>query len=295
MKKQTIFEGIGTAIITPLNKNGVDFEKLAEHIETQIARGVDAIIVCGTTGEKSTLSDAEHKSVIKFTVETVAGRLPVVAGTGSNDFEHTLKLSEYSESVGADGLLIVTPYYNKATQKGVVKFYTAVADSVTIPIIVYNVPSRTGLNILPETYAELAKHERIVAIKEANGNISSIAETLSMCGDKIAVYSGNDDQLVPVLSLGGIGCISVLSNILPEKTRAVYTYFKNGNIEESARLQLELTPLIKALFSEVNPIPIKAACAAMGICENFLRLPLTQLEPKHEEELYSLMRKEGLI
>lgn len=292
--KNTVFTGVATAIVTPLTKDGIDFEAFGRLIDSQIADGVDAIVAVGTTGEGSTLSDAEHKAAISFVVDRAAGRVPVIAGTGSNDIAYAIELTKYACEAGADAMLLVTPYYNKATQNGLIASFTAIADASTKPCILYNVPSRTGCNLLPESVAVLAEHENIVAIKEACGNISQVAKLAALCGDKIDIYSGNDDQIVPILSLGGKGVISVLSNILPRETKEICTRFFAGDVKGSAELQLKLLPLIDALFCEVNPIPVKAACAAMGYCENYLRLPLTPMEKKNEEKLISLMREAGL-
>lgn len=294
MKKETIFKGIATALITPLSADGVDYDRFGRLIDWQVESGIDALVVCGTTGESSTLTDEEHKEAIRFACERVGGRVPVIAGTGSNDTAYAIELTKSACDSGADAMLVVTPYYNKATQKGLVKLFSAVADSSTKPIIVYNVPSRTGVNIEPRTYLELAEHPNISAIKEASGNISKIAETISLVGDKLDVYSGNDDQIVPIMSLGGKGCISVLSNLLPERTCEICRRFFSGDVAGSASLQLEMLPLISALFSEVNPIPVKAAMAAMGYCENYLRLPLTQMEDANYRNLIEQMRLRGI-
>ena len=293
--KNTIFTGAATAIVTPLTKDGIDFDKFGELIEWQISEGIAAIVAVGTTGEGSTLDDAEHKAAIKYCVEKVAGRVPVIAGTGSNDVAYAIELTKYACEVGADAMLLVTPYYNKATQKGLVASFKAVADASTKPCILYNVPSRTGCNLLPATVAELADHPNIVAIKEACGNISQIAELAALVGDKIDIYSGNDDQIIPVLSLGGKGVISVLSNIMPRATQKMCDDYMSGNTKDALKAQLELLPLINALFCEVNPIPVKAAVAAMGYCENYLRLPLTPMEADHEAKLLSLMKEQKLI
>lgn len=293
--KKTVFTGAATAIITPLTKDGIDYENFGKLIDWQIERGIDAIVVAGTTGEGSTLTDEEHKAVIKFAVERVKGKIPVIAGTGSNDTAYAIELSQYAEKVGADALLLVTPYYNKATQNGLIASFTAIADAVNIPCILYNVPSRTGCNLLPETVAKLAEHENIVGIKEASGNLSQVAQIASLCGDKIDIYSGNDDQNVPIMSIGGKGCISVLANIMPSETHQMCDCFFNGDINRSRKLQLSLIPLINALFCEVNPIPVKAACAAMGYGENILRLPLTPMEPEHEANLIKLMKENYII
>ena len=293
--KNTIFEGAATAIITPLTESGVDYESFGRLIEWQVAEGIDAIVVCGTTGEGSTLTDDEHKSAISFCVDKVAGRVPVIAGTGSNDIAYALNLTDYACKAGADAMLVVSPYYNKATQGGLIASFEKIADLSTKPLILYNVPSRTGCNILPPTVAKLAEHENIAAIKEATGNISQVAEVAQLCGDKIDIYSGNDDQIVPVLSLGGKGVISVLSNILPKETSLMCKKFFDGDVKGSLAMQLKYLPLINALFSEVNPIPVKSAVAAMGYGENYLRLPLTPMEKAHEDVMFELMRKENLI
>ena len=293
--EKPIFTGAATAIITPFKDGKVDFESYKSLIDMQIAGGIDAIVTCGTTGEGSTLTDEEHREVIKFTVDYVAGRVPVIAGTGSNDTAYANDLSKYACEVGADALLLVTPYYNKATQKGMYESFKATADLCDKPIILYNVPSRTGCNLLPETVAKLAEHPRIVAIKEASGNISQIAELAALAGDKIDIYSGNDDQIVPVLSLGGIGVISVLSNLMPKETSDICKKYLAGDTAGALKLQLDLLPLINNLFTEVNPIPVKAAMAAMGYGENSLRLPLTPMDEANEAVLLDIMRGHGLI
>ena len=293
--EKPIFTGAATAIITPFKDNKVDYASYARLIDMQIAGGIDAIVTCGTTGEGSTLTDEEHKAVIKFTVEYVAGRVPVIAGTGSNDTAYANDLSKYACEVGADALLLVTPYYNKATQKGLIESFTATADVCDKPIILYNVPSRTGCNLLPETVAKLAAHPRIVAIKEASGNISQIAELAAVAGDKIDIYSGNDDQIIPVLSLGGVGVISVLSNLMPKETSEMCKMYLRGEHKAALKLQLDLLPLVNNLFTEVNPIPVKAAMSAMGYGENSLRLPLTPMDEKKEAVLLDIMRGHGLI
>ena len=295
MTTSPIFRGVATAIITPTNANGVDYEAFGRLIDWQIAEGINAIVVCGTTGENPTLSDAEHKECIRFCVERVNHRVPVIAGTGSNDTAHAIEMTKYACSVGADAILVVTPYYNKATQKGLVAMYNAIADASTVPMIVYNVPSRTGVGIEPATYVELAKHPRIAAIKEANGDISKIAKTAQLLGGALDIYSGNDDQIVPIMSLGGIGVISVLSNVAPRKTVEICDRWFAGDVQGAAALQLELLPLINALFSEVNPIPVKAGMAAMGFCENYLRLPLTPMSEAKWEGLKACMIEQGLI
>ena len=289
-----IFRGIATALITPFNARGVDYESYGRLIDWQIECGIDALVASGTTGEGPTLTDEEHKEVIRFTLERAAGRVPVIASTGSNDTAYAIELTRYACDVGADAVLAVTPYYNKATQRGLYESYTAIADASTRPVILYNVPSRTGCGILPATYARLAEHENIQAIKEASGNISQIVETMALCRGKLDLYSGNDDQIVPLMSMGGLGCISVLSNILPAETREICTRFFAGDIAGSAELQCRYQPLISALFCEVNPIPVKAALAAMGLCEDRLRLPLTSMEPENREKLLARMREQGL-
>lgn len=293
--KNTVFTGAATAIVTPLTKDGIDYEQFARLIEWQISEGIQAIVAVGTTGEGSTLSDQEHKDAIKFCVDQVAGRVPVIAGTGSNDTSYAIELTKFSCEVGADAMLLVTPYYNKATQKGLIESFKAIADASTKPCILYNVPSRTGCNLLPESVVALADHPNIVGIKEACGDISQVAKLCALVGDKLDVYSGNDDQIVPFLSLGGKGVISVLSNIMPAATQKMCDDYISGRVTEARDAQLKLLPLINALFCEVNPIPVKAAVAAMGYCENYLRLPLTPMEPEHEARLLELMREENLI
>lgn len=296
MTKKSIFKGAGVAIVTPFDGNNrVNYPKLAELIEFQIENSTDAIISCGTTGESSTLTDQEHIDVIKFTVDTVAGRVPVIAGTGSNDTAYAIELSKQAEAVGADGLLIVTPYYNKTSQAGLIRHYFSIADSVNIPIIVYNVPSRTGLDIKPETYKAMSEHRMIVAIKEANGNISSIVKTFALCGDKLDIYSGNDDQIVPILSLGGAGVISVLSNIAPKQTHDICQLYFSGRQQESCRLQLELLELIEAIFCDVNPIPVKAAMNYLGMDVGECRMPLTSLSDDNMKKLKNAIDKAGIV
>ncbi len=292
--KNTIFKGVGTAIVTPMTKMGVDYENYGRLLDWQIENGVNAIIAAGTTGEGSTLSDKEHRELLDFTVAKVDGRIPVIAGTGSNDTAYGIELSKFACSAGVDGLLMVTPYYNKATQNGLIAHYTAVADAVDKPIILYNVPSRTGCNILPATAAKLAEHPNIVGLKAAGGDISQIADTAMLVLDKMDIYSGNDDQIVPIMALGGSGVISVLSNVFPKETVAICDKFFAGDIAGSRELQLRFLPMVHALFCEVNPIPVKAAMAAMGFGENYLRLPLTPMEKANEEKMLGLMRAEGL-
>ncbi len=293
--KHTLFTGAATAIVTPMTREGVDYAQFARLIEWQIAEGIDAIVTVGTTGEGPTLTDEEHREAIRFCVRQAAGRVPVIAGTGSNDVAYAVELTRFACEAGADGMLLVTPYYNKATQNGLVQSFTAVADASTKPCILYNVPSRTGCNLQPKTVAALAEHPRITAIKEASGDISQVAQIAALCGDKLDIYSGNDDQIVPIMSLGGKGVISVLSNLMPRETSRMCHLYEQGAVREAMQLQLKLLPLIDALFCEVNPIPVKAAMAAMGFGENYLRLPLTPMETAHEAELRRLMRENGLI
>lgn len=290
-----VFKGAGVAIVTPFTSNNeVNYDKLGELIEYQISAGTDAIVICGTTGEASTLSHEEHLECIKYTVEKVAKRVPVIAGTGSNSTETAIYLSQEAEKYGADALLVVTPYYNKATQKGLIAHFTAVAKSVSVPIILYNVPGRTGCNILPQTVAALVKDvENIVGIKEASGNIAQVAEVMQLTGGKIDLYSGCDEMIVPVMSLGGIGVISVLSNIAPKETHDMAIKFLEGDIVGSRELQLELLPLINALFCEVNPIPVKKAMNLMGHEVGALRMPLTEMEPANAERLAKEMNAVG--
>lgn len=294
MRTKPIFEGAATALVTPLTEAGVDYAALKRLINWQIDEGIDALVICGTTGEGSTLTDEEHREVIRYSVEVAAGRVPIIAGTGSNDTAYAVDLTKFSCDAGADAMLVVTPYYNKATQNGLIKMFETIADNSTKPLILYNVPSRTGVNILPSTYAKLADHPMIVGIKEANGNISSVVETASLVGDKLDIYSGNDDQIVPIMSMGGKGVISVLSNVLPAKTVELCRRMLNGDVKGAAAMQMDMLPLINALFSEVNPIPVKAAMAAMGYCEDYLRLPLTSMEEAHKAVLLNEMRKQGI-
>ena len=292
--KKPIFEGIATALITPITENGIDYEAFGKVIDWQIEEGVNALVICGTTGEASTLTDEEHREAIAFSVKRANGRVPIIAGTGSNDQAYALDLTKFACEAGVDGVLVVTPYYNKATQNGLIKMFTDIADASTVPVILYNVPSRTGVNIAPKTVAALAEHPNINAIKEASGNISQIAEIAALCGDKINIYSGNDDQIVPIMSLGGKGCISVLSNVLPKESVAICESFAKGDTKTACDLQLKYLNLINALFSEVNPIPVKAAMAAMGFCEDYLRLPLTSMEEANKAVLFDEMRKAGI-
>ena len=293
--KRVLFKGAGVAIVTPFTEDGINFPVLGQMIEDQIAGGTDAIVITGTTGESATMSDAEHKAAIKFAVEQVKKRVPVIAGTGSNETSYAVQLSKYAESVGADGLLLVTPYYNKCTQKGLIMHYTAIADSVNIPCILYSVPSRTGVTIKLETFVELSKHPNIVAVKAASGDLSAIAKIMAACGDNLAVYSGNDDQIVPIMALGGLGVISVLSNVAPQDTHNICQYVLDGKLQEAARLQLDYIDLIEALFCEVNPIPAKTAMRLLGYEAGPLRLPLCEMEPQNLEKLKKALQKHDLI
>ena len=292
----SIFAGAGVAIITPMTETGaVNYPKLEEILEYQIANGTDAIIICGTTGESSTLSHEEHLEAIRFTAEKVAGRIPVIAGTGSNCTETAIYLSQEAEKYGVDGVLLVTPYYNKATQKGLIAHFTKIANSIKIPVILYNIQSRTGVNIAPETMAYLAKNvENIVGVKEASGNISQIAKIAELCGESFDIYSGNDDQIVPLLSLGGKGVISVLSNIAPRETHDIVAKFMDGDVKGSRELQLRALPLIEKLFCEVNPIPVKAAMNMLGWEVGPLRMPLSEMEEEHQKELKAAMDAFGV-
>ena len=292
----SIFTGAGVAIITPMTETGaVNYPKLEEILEYQIANGTDAIIICGTTGESSTLSHEEHLEAIRFTAEKVAGRIPVIAGTGSNCTETAIYLSQEAEKYGVDGVLLVTPYYNKATQKGLIAHFTKIANSIKIPVILYNIQSRTGVNIAPETMAYLAKNvENIVGVKEASGNISQISKIAELCGESFDIYSGNDDQIVPLLSLGGKGVISVLSNIAPRETHDIVAKFMDGDVKGSRELQLRALPLIEILFCEVNPIPVKAAMNMLGWEVGPLRMPLSEMEEEHQKELKAAMDAFGV-
>jgi 4-hydroxy-tetrahydrodipicolinate synthase len=290
-----VFEGVGTAIITPFRGGAVDYDAFGLIIEEQIAAGIDALVVCGTTGEASTLTDEEHRSVIEYAVKASNGRVPIVAGTGSNDVAYAIDLSLHACEVGADALLQVTPYYNKASQLGLVKYFSAIADEVDRPVILYNVPSRTGCGIGIDAYKELADHPNIVATKEACGDISFIAKLAEAVEGRMDIYSGNDDQVVPILSMGGAGVISVISNLMPKETSEMCHRWFDGDVAGAAKMQCDLLPLINALFCETNPIPVKAAMAAMGWCQNYLRLPLTPMESAHEETLRGLMRAHNLI
>ena len=293
--KRLVFKGAGVAIVTPFNEDGINFDELGKLIDYQIENSTDAIIIAGTTGESAAMNDDEHKAIIKFAVERVNKRVPVVAGTGSNDTAYAIQLSQYAENVGADALLLVTPYYNKCTQNGLVAHYTKIADSVNIPIITYNVPSRTGVNIKPETYKKLSEHPRIVATKEANGDLSSVVRTKKLCGDDLEIYSGNDDQIIPILSLGGKGVISVLSNVAPKDTHLICQLYFEGKVEAAAKLQIDYSDLVDALFCEVNPIPVKSALKLMGWNVGKLRMPLSEIESQNLEKVRAALKVHGLI
>lgn len=289
-----VFKGSGVAIVTPFNDKGVNFEKLGELLDWHVANDTDAIIICGTTGEAPTMSDDEKKAAYKYTAERIAGKIPVIAGTGSNDTQHSIELSQYAESVGCDGVLCVTPYYNKTTQKGLIAHYTAIADSINIPVIIYNVPGRTGLNITPDTLKVLSKHKNIAGIKEASGNISQVVEIGMFCDENFCMYSGNDDQVVPLLSVGGIGVISVVANIAPRVMHNMVTSFLEGDIKHAMKLQLSIKPLNDALFCEVNPIPVKTAMNLLGYNVGNLRLPLVDMSEKNLERLKQELLNYGL-
>ena len=293
--KDIIFEGCGTAIATPFTKDGVNFEEFGKLIEFQIQNNIDAIIVCGTTGESATMSTEEKKETIKYAIQKVAKRTKVVVGTGSNNTKSAIEMSKYAEEVGANGILVVTPYYNKTTQKGLIAHYKGIAEAVNLPIIMYNVPSRTGVNILPKTCLELSKIKNIVAIKEASGDISQVAKIANLCKEDLTIYSGNDDQIIPVLSLGGKGVISVLSNIVPKYTHNMTKKYLDGDVEEARKMQLEVSDLIEALFTEVNPIPVKYALNLMGYKFGIPRLPLIELTDENKENLKEIMKKHNLI
>ena len=293
--KNSIFEGAATALITPFKDGKIDYASLDTLIDAQIAGGIDALVIAGTTGEAATLSHEEHCDLLRYSVEKVAGRVPVIAGTGSNDTAYGIELSRYACEVGCDGLLLVTPYYNKATPKGLVESFLATAKATDKPIILYNVPSRTGVNITLPVYRELAKHERIVAVKEASGNLSAIAELAAECGDALDIYSGNDDQIVPIMSLGGKGVISVFSGIMPAVAHELTAACLAGNFKKGAELQLKYLRLMNALFCEVNPIPVKTASALLGLCGEEIRLPLSQMEPHNLEKLKAAMTAYGLL
>lgn len=293
--KNLIFRGIATAMVTPMTATGVDYDALARFIDFQLEEGINALVAVGTTGESATLTPQERKEVIRFTVERVAGRVPVIAGTGTNNTQHVLEFTKSACDDGADAVLVVTPYYNKATQAGLIAHFTAVADASDKPVILYNVPSRTGCNLLPDTVAVLAKHPNIAAIKEASGNMGQVVELAAKCGDDIAIYSGEDGITLPILSMGGQGCISVASNVVPKTMVSLADTFFRGDVAEAARMQRELWPLIHLLFCEVNPIPTKAAVSAMGYGQEHIRLPLTPMEDAHRAALYAEMKKLGVL
>ena len=292
--KNTVFQGMATAMITPMNARGIDFDTMGRFIDWQIASGINALVVMGTTGENATIEPEDQTEVIRYTVERVAGRIPVIAGTGTNNTEHVLRNTREACRVGADAVLVVTPYYNKATQNGLVKHFYAVADASTVPVIVYNVPTRTSVNILPRTAATLAEHPNIVGIKEASGSMAQLVELMALCGDQIDVYSGEDALTVPMMAMGAKGTISVLSNVAPREAVAMTDACLAGDYKTAAAWQCKLLPLINALFSEVNPIPVKAAVSALGFGEDYLRLPLTPMEPAARAKLYDEMRKLGI-
>lgn len=293
--KQRVFTGAATAIITPFKNGLIDYEAYSNILEFQITNGINGIVVCGTTGEAATLTDDEHREIIEYTVKKVAHRVPVIAGTGSNDTAYAIELSKHAREAGADALLLVTPYYNKTSQKGLVKHFEAIADATDIPNILYNVPSRTGINISIDAYKALAKHQNITATKEACGNINFICDLMEACGDELDVYSGNDDHVVPMMSIGAKGVISVIANIMPAQMALLTRLYLDGEVKKSAELQLKLLKLINALFVVVNPIPIKTAMARMGFCDIEMRLPLCEMDDKDNEALFELMRSHGLI
>ena len=296
MTDNLIFRGVATALITPTNAGGVDYEAFGKLIDWQIESGINALVIAATTGEGPTLSDAEHREVMRFAAERAAGRIPMIAGTGSNDVAYAIELSKYAAELKYDAVLLVTPYYNKTTQNGLVASFEAVADAVDIPCILYNVPARTGINIEPATLAKLAKHPNIAAVKEANGDISKIVKTAQLtAGEDFCIYSGNDDQIVPILSMGGQGVISVLSNVAPKLALAICDRFFAGDVSGAAEMQCKTLPLTNALFCEVNPIPVKAAMAALGWCENYVRLPLVPMEAEHEANMLAIMKDLGLL
>ncbi|MBQ6160578.1 MAG: 4-hydroxy-tetrahydrodipicolinate synthase [Oscillospiraceae bacterium] len=295
MEKKHIFTGTATALVTPMNEGGVDYEALGKLIDWQIASGVKALVVCATTGEAPTLTDNEHCKVLEFAIRRSGHKIPIIAGTGSNDTSHAIMMSQFACAIGADAVLCVTPYYNRPTQSGLIASYSAIADAASAPVILYNVPSRTGTNIEPETYGVLAEHPNIVAIKEANSRLPKMMETFRIVGDRLDVYSGNDDQTLPILAMGGKGVISVLSNVVPVQTVALCEKFFAGDLKGAQKLQLDLLPLIQALFSQTNPIPAKAALARMGLIEDRLRLPLTPMEEPFRSKLYNRMAELGLI
>lgn len=292
--KNTVFTGAATAIITPMTETGIDCEALGRLIDFQLEKGIDAIVAAGTTGEGSTLTDREHEELIGFCVKRIAGRVPVIAGTGSNNTAHAIERTVTACRAGADAVLLVTPYYNKTTQRGLIASFSAIADASSVPCILYNVPSRTGLNMLPETLKVLAEHERIAGVKEACGNISQVAKEIALCGDALDIYSGNDDQTVPVMSLGGRGVITTIGNIMPGEMAEMCRKFFAGDVAGAAEIQLRLLRLMNHLMIETNPIPVKAACAAMGFGKYILRLPLVEMEEENRAKLIELMKEQGL-
>ena len=293
--KKTVFKGFATALVTPMTTTGVDYDTLARFIDFQLEEGINALVAVGTTGESATLTPEERKEVIRFTVRRVDGRVPVIAGTGTNNTEHVLDFTRSACDDGADAVLVVTPYYNKATQGGLFKHYSMVADASDIPVIMYNVPGRTGCNLAPDTVAKLAEHPNIAGLKEASGNMSQVVEIIAKCGDKLAIYSGEDGLTVPMLSMGALGCISVLSNVVPRLSVEMTDRFFAGDVTGAAELQCRMLPLVNALFSEVNPIPAKAAVAAMGFGMEHVRMPLTLLEDANREKLFACMRQLGVL
>jgi len=293
--KKTVFKGIATAMVTPMTPTGVDYDTLARFIDFQLEEGINALVAVGTTGESATLSPEERKEVIRFTIQRVNGRVPVIAGTGTNNTEHVLDFTKSACDYGADAVLVVTPYYNKATQGGLFKHFSMVADASSVPVIMYNVPSRTGCNLAPNTVAQLAEHPNIAGLKEASGNMAQVVEIAAKCGDKLAIYSGDDALTVPMMSMGGLGCISVLSNVMPRLAVEMTDRFFAGDVAGAAEIQCRTLPLVNALFSEVNPIPAKAAVAAMGFGEEFVRMPLTPMEDTNRANLYAQMKTLGVL
>ena len=293
--KRSVFKGTATALITPLKDGRVDYEALGRLIDRQIERGIDALVICGTTGENATLTDKEHRAVLEFALKQVGGRVPMIAGTGSNDTAHAIETSRFASSIGYDALLVVTPYYNKATEEGLVRSFSAIADASDVPIILYNVPTRTSCNISLPVYRKLAEHPNIVGVKEASGNISAIAELFAECGDQFDIYSGNDDQTLPMLSLGGAGVISVVSNVIPSEMAALCRAWFNGDVAECRALHKRYLGLMKVMFCEVNPIPVKSALSLMGLCEEQLRLPLCEMADAARERLADVLKDYGLI
>ena len=295
MKKQSIFAGAATALITPMRNGEVDYISLGRLIDFQIDGGIDALVICGTTGESATLSDEEHRSILEFALERAGGRVPLIAGTGSNDTAHAISTSRFASMLGYDGLLVVTPYYNKATERGLIKSFSSIADAVCCPIILYNVPSRTGCNITMQVYRELADHENIVAVKEASGSISAIAELIAQCGDRLDIYSGNDDQTLPMLALGAKGVISVVSNLIPHEVSSLCRKWFDGDTKECRRLHEKYLRLMKIMFCEVNPIPVKTSLSLMGLCSSEMRLPMCEIGEENRERLKGTLKEYKLI